>query len=681
MNPNLLPIDMDLPYDKDFYKDYGIFVKPINYPMSNRKIESLLAISEMQHYFQCNPVRWIDTMYNIELLDSQALAVQRSWICPNVLIVATRGWGKSTVIGLQLMAKDSLFCNYWCYIASGTGSQAENTFMTLEKLANDNIDTFSGSTGKLFKDEVIIKSASGDGFSHNPNGFNYTTYNGSMTQTLNSNVDSRRGYRGSVIFDESGFLSDEMMNVYGAFAIVNRSMKTGKDTSGRSIDPIRQRTFATDIPSQKYYISSASSTDTKFYRLYRDFSKKQIMGDPEYCVLHIDCELAFKPTLRGELITPLLSRSTVQQEMRTNPEKARREYYCTFTTEAGADAVVRRGVITRNEETRKPLLYNDTGNKRFILAYDPARSRDNSVISAGEIYDVNMPDGTIDTRMRIVNVVNLIDVGKKIKSPMQTPDQIKYLKKMILDYNAGADAYENIIGIFIDAGSGGGGVNIADFLMADWEDDSGMIHRGLIDKEYSEEYISNFPNAVDKIRLMAPSKYKSEMFEAMIELLNQDKISFTTTYDNKGYLTTFDTDQETLKKEKNKIEEKYKKKGITDEAQLEKKVKEELDKTQTVQTKMIKLDWQDELALANIDALKEELVNMVRKKRDSGKDSFELTPEKANILHDDRCYTLAMLAYGLMQERRKNVLSRPVNNDNWLDDLVIHRAKFRGKKI
>ena len=27
---------------------------------------------------------------------------------------------------------------------------------------------------------------------------------------------------------------------------------------------------------------------------------------------------------------------------------------------------------------------------------------------------------------------------------------------------------------------------------------------------------------------------------------------------------------------------------------------------------------------------------MVRKKRDSGKDSFELTAEKANKLHDDR---------------------------------------------
>ena len=69
MNKNLLPIDMDLPYDKDFYQDYGIFVKPIIYPMSNRKIESLLAIAEMQHYFQCNPIKWIDIMYNIELID------------------------------------------------------------------------------------------------------------------------------------------------------------------------------------------------------------------------------------------------------------------------------------------------------------------------------------------------------------------------------------------------------------------------------------------------------------------------------------------------------------------------------------------------------------------------------------------------------------------------------------
>ena len=680
MSQIILPSNEDLLYDKDFYKDYKIFVKPIDYPMSTRKIDALLAISEMQKFFQCNPVKFIDVMFNIELLDGQALMIMKSWNCPNVLDVCTRGYGKSTVIDLELMSKDMLFCNYWAYIASGSGSQAEQTFTTLEKLANDNIDTFAGSTGKIFKDEIKIKNAAGDGFSHSSNGFNYELYNGSQTTTLNSNIDRKRGYRGSVVFDESGFLSEEMMNVYSAFAIVNKSMKTGKDASGRSIDPIRQRTFATDIPNQKFYISSASSTDTKFYALYRDFSKRQIMGDPDYCVLHIDCELAFKPTIRGEIITPLLSRSTVESEMRTNPEKARREYYCQFTTEAGADAIVKRGVITRNEEVRKPLHYNDTGKKRFGFFYDPARQYDNSIVLVAEFYDFPLPDGTTEQKARIVNCVNLIDVGKKIKSPMQTPDQIEYIKQMILDYDGGTDAYDNIVGIWIDAGSGGAGVNIADYLMKDWVDKAGIQHRGLIDKEFSAEYVKRFPNAVDKVHLMNPGTYKSIMYEALIEMLNQNKISFTASYDHKGYLTVFDIDQKIIDKETKRITEELKKNKIVGE-EFDKQLKEKLNEIQSVKTKTIKLDWKDELALSNIDSLKEELVNMVRKHRDSGKDSFDLTPEKANKMHDDRAYTAALLGWALSEERRKDMLKKPKGSSTDLINQLPMRKQKRFRSI
>lgn len=634
-----------------------IYVKPGVYALSSRKLESLIKIAELQKYYQCNPVRFINDFFNIELLDAQAWIIQRSWTCPNVLLVCTRGFGKSTIIDIMIMAKDMLFNNYWTYIASGSGSQAEQTFVTLERLANDNIDTMLGSTGYIFKQEIEIKNAAGDGFSHGSNGFSYSLFNGSMTQTLNSNIDKKRGMRGNVIFDECGFLSEEMMSVYAAFAIVNKSFASGKDRDGNSIDMNRLRCIPSNIPNQLFYISSASSTDTEFYRLYRDFSKRQLMGDPDYFVAHIDCEVAFKPTIRGEVMAPLLTKSTVEAAMRTNPEKARREYYCEFTTDAGVDAIIRRGVITRNEETRKPLLYNDTGDKKFVITYDPARSRDNSVILVGEIYDSELPDGSIEKKMRLVNCINLVDVGKKIKSPMQTPDQIKYLKKIILDYNGGADAYGNIVGVYIDAGSGGGGVNIADYLMEDWVDEAGITHRGLIDKEYSAEYVKKFPNAVDKVKLMSPSAFKSEMYEAMIELMNQDKISFTAPYDNKGFLTIFDTDEEKLNKAKKEIAEKLKKKKLSKE-EFDKKLEEELNQIQSVNTKIVKLDWQDEIALANIDALKEELVNMVRKKRDSGKDSFELTPEKANKLHDDRAYTCCMASYALMQERRKSITQK-----------------------
>ena len=639
-----------------------IYVKPGIYALSSRKLESLIRIAELQKYYQCNPVRFINDFFNIELLDAQAWIIQRSWTCPNVLLVCTRGFGKSTVIDIMIMTKDMLFNNYWTYIASGSGSQAEQTFTTLERLANDNIDTMLGSTGYIFKQEIEIKNAAGDGFSHSSNGFSYNLFNGSMTQTLNSNIDKKRGMRGNVIFDECGFLSEEMMQVYAAFAIVNKSFASGKDRDGNSIDMNRLRCIPSNIPNQLFYISSASSTDTEFYRLYRDFSKRQLMGDPDYFVAHIDCEVAFRPTIRGEVMAPLLTKSTVETAMRTNPEKARREYYCEFTTDAGVDAIIRRGVITRNEETRKPLLYNDTGDKKFVITYDPARSRDNSVILVGEIYDSELPDGTIEKKMRLVNCINLVDVGKKIKSPMQTPDQIKYLKKIILDYNGGADAYGNIVGVYIDAGSGGGGVNIADYLMEDWVDEAGITHRGLIDKEYSAEYVKKFPNAVDKVKLMSPSAFKSEMYEAMIELINQDKISFTAPYDNKGYLTIFNIDEEKLNKAKKEITEKLKKKKLSQE-EFDKEFEEELNKIQSVNTKVVKLDWQDEIALANIDALKEELVNMVRKKRDSGKDSFELTPEKANKLHDDRAYTCCMASYALMQERRKTITQKKTKQE------------------
>lgn len=487
-------------------------------------------------------------------------------------------------------------------------------------------------------------------------------------------------FRGSVIFDECGFLSAEMIKVYGAFAIVNKSFSTGKDRDGKSIDPIIQRTFPTNVPNQKFYISSASSTDTEFYRLYREFSKRQLMGDPDYCVLHIDCEVALRPTKKGEYVSPLLTRSTVETEMRTNPEKARREYYCEFTTDAGASAIIKRGVIARNEEVRKPLLYNDTGNKKFVIAYDPARSRDNSVILVAEIYEVE--DGNdVDTRMRIVNCINLLDVGKKIKSPMQTPDQVEYLKEVILDYNAGADAYGNIYGIYIDAGSGGAGVNIADYLMPDFVAKDGKTYRGLIDKEYSADYVKKFPNAVNKVHLMSPSAFKSEMYEALIELMNQNKISFTSTYDNKGYLTVFDVDEAKLEKEKQRLSAELHKKKLEGDA-FNAELKKKLAEADSIKTKTVKLNWQDEIALANIDALKEELVNMIRKPRESGKDSFELCPEKANKLHDDRAYTLCLAAYALSCIRQNKRLEK--QNAQKVDPKkmvgVSKRAKIWGRR-
>lgn len=481
--------------------------------------------------------------------------------------------------------------------------------------------------------------------------------------------------RGSVIFDECGFLSEEMLEVYGAFAAVNKSFASGKDRNGKLIDPIRLRTFATNIPNQKFYISSASSTDTKYYRLYREFAKKQLMGDRDYCVIQISCDLVLRPTIHGEVVNSLLKKSDIETALKTNPEKARREYFCEFTSDAGLQAIIRRGVIARNSETRVPLLYNDTNQKKFILCYDPARNRDNSIVTIMEVYITEDKE----YKGRIVNCVNMIDISNKRKAPMQTPDQVNFLRQLILDYNGDAPEYSNIESVLIDAGAGGAGKVIADMLMEDWTDSKGKVHRGIIDKETDRQlgtgYSSKFPNAIDKVKMLEPSKYKSIMYESAIEMTNSDLISFTAEYDNKGYLTMFSEDDKETAKVKKTIEERLKKENVSEE-EFNFRLKEELKKSAVVKTNTVKLDPYQEIALVNIDALKEELVNMRRIKRDSGKDSFELIPEKVGKLHDDRAYTYVMCAWFLSEKRMSKIRDRKKPTvQNLIDKLPVDAGK------
>lgn len=442
-------------------------------------------------------------------------------------------------------------------------------------------------------------------------------------------------FRGNIVFDETGWLSAEMLQTYAAFAVVNRQFKTGKDSSGKALDPIRIATIPKEIPNQKFYISSASSTDTEYYKIYREFSKKMLLGDPDYFVAHLDCEVAFSPTMHGEKISPLLERATVRNAMKTNPEKARREYYCEFTMDAGANAIVKRGTITRNSETYKPVFSNDTGHRKFIITYDPARLSDNSVILVTELCEDEGHDGVYG---RLVNCINLVDIHKKRRTPITIPSQVDILRETILDYNMGGDEfYDNIVGVYVDAGSGGQAGAISDLLMKSWVDKTGQKHKGLIDPDYANEDVRNYPDAVvGKLHMMQPTVMKSEMYERMIQMVDEGHIVFTTDYDNKGYLMVIEADMSKYNKQKNILYDKLRAEGLVGQ-ELDEKVREGLIESQNAKVKTIRLDRDDEIALSNLDLVKDEVVNMVRIKRDKGKDSFELCPEKANSMHKKLC--------------------------------------------
>lgn len=435
----------------------------------------------------------------------------------------------------------------------------------------------------------------------------------------------------AVCFDESGFLDEEVFQVIEPYTAQDKNFKMGGS--------VNVTTLPKELPNQLLYTSSASTTDSYFYKKYKEYSKAMIWGSKDHFVADINCEIMFNATYRGKIYpASLLTKEKVDNAMRENKEKALREYYNIFTSDGGADAIFKRSMIVKNSTIRPPIMFNDTKDRLFALAYDPARSMDNSFVLVGEYYK----DSSDNWRMRIANGINFMDLSKKNKTPMRTPEQVKKLKQLILDYNGdGVDDYTNISNIFIDAGSGGAGVNIADYLMEDWyeeghEGEQKYLHRGLIDKEQSSDYVKKFPNAVDKIKLLPPTMYKSIIYEAAIEMMRLDLIDFTAEYDNKGYLTMLDIDEKEMAKAKKDLIAKYKDKSMSN-GELDRLVEEELQERNLASTKIYKLSPDEELGLVQIDSLKEEMVNMVRKKRESGKDGFELSTEKQNKLHKHHC--------------------------------------------
>lgn len=656
--------------------NYQIYVKPTEREISQRKLESYQKLAEIKQWGLQYPTKFLSEFVGVDLLDSQEYTFMMSWTRPYVLWLESRNAGKTTKLALYAMLRGLLHNNYRIYICSGTADQSQETFRKIEDIAMKNIESMTGLTD-VFRNEVEISQANSSGFVHNPMGFTYKLYNGSFVKTLNSNINAKRGKRAeAVYFDEGGWLSEEEFNVIGAFTTQSADFKLGGD--------IDVATVPKEFPHQLLYASSASSVDTAFYQKYRDFSKKMFLGDPRYFVADLNCDIVINTTFHGKPYpASLLNRETIENEIRNNPEKAMREYYNQFTQDGGVGQIIKRALIVRNSYNRPPVLHNDTNERKFVFAYDPARSTDNSILGIGELL-YNEEDGYT---MDIVNVISFSDLGLRRKTPMMTQDQIRELHNLLLDYNGDALDYDNIELVLADAGSGGGGNSwVRDSLIEEWKDKTGKIHHGLIDKDYTngDVYSKRYPEAVNKLKLIEPSKYKSEMFEALIKMVEANKIHFTEKYDNKGYLNILEVDEELMHKSEESIRAELDKMNL-DISEYEEQLEERLSKIESAKTTTYKLSLDEEVALVQIDAMKEEIVNICRTKREGGKDSFKLPPHKdadtgnsEATMHDDRAYVLAMLGWFLSEKRLehiKNKKKKSISSSNLVDMLPIKTAK------
>ena len=590
--------------------------------ISKRREEIYRKNAEIISFLRRNPIIACEVLLGIPLIDSQKWILQMSWNTPNIMWTCSRSFGKSFMACVFAMLKMLLYPNIKIYILSNKGSQAQETFLKLEDIAKQRIDSISSLTDVFIYE--VEKGSNSDGFIHDKASFRVSVYGGGTTFTLNSIPDNIRGKRANLlIFDESSFCSNELITTALPFITQDSDFKLSTEKN------FNAKLLKKSIPNQVIYASSAGNIDSKHAQLYKEYALKMVAGDSNYFSADIPCDIPLAPFYNGEPTKPLLTQQKIDDEMRTNPSKAKREYYNKFETDGGESQIIKWAAIRRNETFTLPQLANN-GDDKIVMSFDPANSDgDNSIISAMKIlYDEN-----IGYYGEVINCTNLIDLSKRKKMNMKSTDQTKYLRQMMIDYSSGAKLYyEGIEAVLIDAGAGGHGTSYADNLLEDWVGEDGVKRPGIIDREYPKyKEETGYSEAKDIARLISPQKYRTQMVEELIMLMMADLIKFPKEYNGKPEIPiTVDG------KKNNEIDIRYR-----------------------------PLSIEEQVALINIDIMKTEVTSIHRFGTDVNV-RYSLPKEKEKTHHDDRFYTLILLAHYLYELRREDQLNKGKEEVDWM---------------
>lgn len=581
---------------------------------SQRKLETYDRYCRVINWGRQYPVSFAERFFGIDLLDYQKYMVENTWRSQFAWWALCRNGAKSTTMAIYCMLRSVLIPYNVSYFLGNTGEQAKETFSKLEKIAKRQIESFTGLTDVFINEMQVSANGSGDGFVHLPASFSVNLFNGSQIFTLNSDVVNIKGKRGNVYFDEAAWFSDELFAQAEQFANQDENFKLGGGVNV-ALEP-------KNFYRQLIYASSASDRDSGFFKKGKLFTQRMLMGDSKYWACNFDIDAVMSATVNGEKIpVPLISKDKVDKAIADDREKAMRELYNKFSADAHEGQILTRRDLMQHTKPYMPILNNDKGLHTFIMSWDSARLNDNSVIEIAELID----DPEIGWKLRMANVVSLVDIKAKNKSPMIFPEQAKEFKKLLLNYNGtefGRLDYECIDSVVADAGAGGqiiGGVS--DYLLEDWVDNKGHKHKGLIDRAHKANKTSKYtyPDAVDKMILVDPRNNRNLIFKAIEDMVKLGVVEFPIDYDvSRDYVVYVDDEGAEHKHD---------------------------------------LTLEEQISLTQMELLKTECVTMC-KYINGENETYNYPSDKRNSMHDDRVFAFGLLCWRLAQLRRGQIIHK-----------------------
>lgn len=615
----------------------NVIFNETDYEISIRKQETWDRYNKVIQWGRKHPVRFMEQFLGLEFTDHQKYILLSTWRASFAVWVMSRSSGKSFLSAPYLMTRSMLIPNHNSYILNVTGNQSHETFSKIEDLAMGQIASVTGTT-KVFLSELVKNNATDSGFTHEHASHSCQLYNGSSINTLNSVAKNIVGIRSNLNwYDEAGKIEKEFYALTKPFAVQNTDFITGKGVNGKC--------YPKQFPNQIILSSSAEDIFTELFAMYKQGAYEMIMGNPQWFVCDIDCRFSLAPKMKGKPYTPMVKQAVIDEAVAQNEFRANREYFNKFDVTGGQDALTNLSIILKNSQGYAPVFENIEG-KQYLIAYDPSSKLDNSIVLIAEIFQ----DEEKGWMLKLVNCINLIEKNKGgTKKIIQKPEQLERIKQLILDYNGKELDYNNIERFIMDAGSGGGGFDMSQYLLPNWKGkEDRKEHLGLIDKKdkYSRQVMDRFPAAVDKLTLANFTKDKVVMYENTQDAISQGLVIFPKSLNSRQ-------EMEFEKFDENGEKEYY----------FSKMTKKEVE------------------ALTEIEILKYEIMAIQKNKNSqTGRVSFDTIPsKKAEGMHDDRADCLAMLCNFLMIKRREEKLNE--SKGTTADFSKLREGKLGGGRI
>ena len=186
----------------------SVYKNKINNNLTIRDYEGMKKYIKLIQWGRRNPVQFIELIFGITLMDYQKWLIAESWTKEYVVWACSRNAGKSFLVGLFMMARNLLFPKLTTQIISENWQTCNDTFMTMEKIATNNIKTVVNDN-TVFIDELAKTKSDSDGFIHDAKtGNKCKLSNGSQILTVAGSSKSARGRRSNInVYDEAGFIN------------------------------------------------------------------------------------------------------------------------------------------------------------------------------------------------------------------------------------------------------------------------------------------------------------------------------------------------------------------------------------------------------------------------------------------------------------------------------------------